>query len=147
MMIRTASAVSDCAEREGIARPKVIAVTLLTSADQETLAELGVNRTPEEQVGQLARLAAASGMDGVVASPREIAVVRSVVSKPGFLVVTPGVRSLDGELNDQRRITTAAEAIAAGADYIVVGRPILEAKDPARAAQAMIGEMTATFAH
>jgi orotidine-5'-phosphate decarboxylase len=147
MMIRTAGAVSDCAEREGIARPKVIAVTLLTSADQETLAELGVNRTPEEQVGQLARLAAASGMDGVVASPREIAVVRSVVSKPGFLVVTPGVRSLDGELNDQRRITTAAEAIAAGADYIVVGRPILEAKDPARAAQAMIGEMTATFAH
>lgn len=141
MMRRTAGAVAESAQAEGLTRPSIIAVTVLTSADQMTLAEVGWSATPENLVGRLSLLAEAAGMDGVVASPREVGIVRSAVKKPGFMVVTPGVRPEGASLGDQSRVTTPREAITAGADYLVVGRPIIEAPDPARAALQIIDEM------
>jgi orotidine-5'-phosphate decarboxylase len=147
MMRRTRDAVSECAHSEGRAQPLVIAVTVLTSVNQETLDEIGQAGSPEDLVIRLALLAESSGMDGVVASPRELSLIRSAVGKPDFVVVTPGVRPLGAALSDQKRVTTPREAIQAGADYIVVGRPILEAPDPARAAQRILDEMESSTAN
>ncbi len=145
MMRRTAEAVSEAAEREGFVRPVVIAVTVLTSADDRALSEVGFSSGAAEQVGRLARLAEGSGMDGVVASPLEVKLIRETVGRRNFVVVTPGVRPAGSERGDQRRVMTPAEAVRAGADYLVIGRPILSAPDPARAAQEIIDEMeTAT---
>ena len=141
MMRSTAEAVSECARVESLPRPLVIAVTILTSANEGTVAEVGFASTPAELVPRLAQLAEASGMDGVVASPRELSTVRSAVKKADFVVVTPGVRPAGAALFDQKRVTTPREAILAGADYIVVGRPILEAPDPAKAAQQILDEL------
>jgi orotidine-5'-phosphate decarboxylase len=115
-------------------RPLVIAVTVLTSLDDEALASLGVSRPLSEQVGALAAMAQDAGLDGVVASPHEIGVIRARCG-PGFQIVTPGIRSgpaIAGD--DQARTLSAAEAMAAGANYLVIGRPILRALDPGRAA-------------
>ncbi len=121
-------------------RPLVVGVTVLTSLDEADLrANLGTTRTLREQVQHLARECRAAGLDGVVASPREIADVRQACGA-GFLIVTPGVRPADGGLDDQRRVLTPKEAIRAGADFIVVGRPVLAAKDPAEAARRIAAE-------
>ncbi|HYL80697.1 MAG TPA: orotidine-5'-phosphate decarboxylase [Candidatus Acidoferrum sp.] len=121
-------------------RPLVVGVTVLTSLEEADLrAMLGTTRTLREQVQHLARECRAAGLDGVVASPREIADVRQACGA-GFLIVTPGVRPADGGLDDQRRVLTPEEAIRAGADYIVVGRPVLAAKDPAEAARRIATE-------
>lgn len=141
MMRRAAGAVAESAEAEGLERPSIIAVTVLTSAGERTLAEVGWTANPEIMVERLSLLAEAAGMDGVVASPREVSIVRSVVKQPGFIVVTPGVRPEGAAIGDQFRVTTPREAIAAGADYLVVGRPIIEASDPSRAALQIIDEM------
>ena len=143
MMRRTAAAVSEVSEREALMRPKVIAVTVLTSMNEGTLAEIGAARRPEEQVTRLSALAATSGMDGVVASPREVAAIRATVARPEFLVVTPGVRPSGGDPGDQRRTMTPAEAVHAGADYLVIGRPIIAAPDPVHAARSIIDEIEA----
>ena len=147
MMQRTTEAVSECALAEGLARPLVIAVTVLTSANANTLVEVGHSSAPSELVPRLALLAEASGMDGVVASPLEIASVRAAVKSVKFTVVTPGVRPSGTALFDQKRVTTPREAILAGADYIVVGRPILEAHDPAQAAQEILDEIELSSAN
>lgn len=141
MMRRAAEAVAESADAAAFTRPLVIAVTVLTSANETSLAEAGWNTNPEDLVRRLSLLAEASGMDGVVASPHEIGTIRSTVKKPGFIVVTPGIRPEGSAPGDQRRVTTPREAIMAGADYLVVGRPILEANDPARAAQQILDEM------
>ncbi|MBC7909780.1 MAG: orotidine-5'-phosphate decarboxylase [Pyrinomonadaceae bacterium] len=141
MMRRTADAVRLATEREGLAQPKVIAVTVLTSADKGVLAEVGINAEPETQVTHLARLAAAAGLDGVVASPLEIEAVRGAVEQKDFLIVTPGVRPAGSATDDQRRVMTPGEAVRAGADYLVVGRAILNAPDPVEAAIAISQEM------
>jgi len=141
MMRRTAEAVAESTQAEGILKPSVIGVTVLTSTDQTTLAEVGWSLNPESLVQRLALLAESAGLDGVVASPREIGIVRSAVEKPGFIVVTPGVRPQGADLGDQSRVTTPAEAVAAGADYLVVGRPIIDAPDPAKAAWQIVEEM------
>ncbi|HJR05964.1 MAG TPA: orotidine-5'-phosphate decarboxylase [Pyrinomonadaceae bacterium] len=141
MMRRAAEATTETAEREGLQRPKLIAVTVLTSANEKVLADTGIEGDVEAQVKRLAELAAASGMDGVVASPHEIAQVRSVVAREDFLIVTPGVRPATASHDDQKRVMTPAEAISAGADYIVVGRAILNSPDPLRAAQEIVAEM------
>jgi orotidine-5'-phosphate decarboxylase len=122
------------------ARPKVLAVTILTSLEVHDLEELGISGTPVEAVTRLARLAQSAGLDGVVASPREIAALRQACG-PNFLIVTPGIRPASAAANDQARIATPASAIAAGADYLVVGRPITGAPDPAAAADAIVAEM------
>jgi orotidine-5'-phosphate decarboxylase len=147
MMRRTANTVAECAASEGLPRPLIIAVTVLTSADAGTLAEVGAGLDPAVLVPRLARLAEASGLDGVVASPLEVGIIRSAVKKPDFVVVTPGVRPAGSALFDQKRVTTPREAILAGADYIVIGRPILEAPDPAQAAQNIIDELEISTAN
>jgi orotidine-5'-phosphate decarboxylase len=141
MMRRTRDAVDECARAEGHAPPLVIAVTVLTSANESVLNEIGQPLSPEELVTRLALLAEASGMDGVVASPREVGIVRAAVKKSDFVVVAPGVRPAGADLFDQKRVATPLQAIQAGADYIVVGRPILDAPEPARAAQQILDEM------
>ena len=141
MMRRTVDAVSECAASENIERPLVIAVTVLTSTDAATLTEVGYDSPPDSLVERLALLAEASKVDGVVASPREVRLIRSAVKNQQFVVITPGVRPEAAVLADQKRVATPREAIDAGADYIVVGRPILEAADPAGAAQEIIDEI------
>lgn len=141
MMRRTAEAVAECANAEGLVRPLIIAVTVLTSANNATLDEIGYESDPAELVSRLALLAEANGLDGVVASPREVGTIRTVVKTPDFVVVTPGVRPAGSALFDQKRVMTPREAIVAGADFIVVGRPIIEASDPAEAARQIFAEM------
>jgi orotidine-5'-phosphate decarboxylase len=143
MMRRAAEASDEEAARLGVAPPLLIAVTVLTSADEGTLAETGVAaQGVEAQVRRLARLAAESGLGGVVASPREIGAVREAVGRrAGFAVVTPGVRPEGSAHDDQRRVMTPAEAVRAGADYVVVGRAVLKSPDPARAAREIVAEM------
>ncbi len=146
MMRRTAEAVAECAAAEGRARPAILGVTVLTSSDDATLRELGVREKADEIVPRLAQLTADSGLDGVVASAREVSLVRTAVTKPGFIVVTPGVRPAGASQDDQARVMSPREAIAAGADYLVVGRPIIAATDPARAAQLILDEMQSSAA-
>ena len=141
MMKRTADMVAETAARENLAKPKLLGVTVLTSINRETLRQIGVEDEPAMVVARLAALAQASGLDGVVASAQEITVVRESIAQPDFLIVTPGIRAASGEAHDQRRTMTAAEAIGAGADYLVVGSPILQAADPARAAEAFVNEI------
>jgi len=141
MLGRVADAVADTAGREGLERPRVLGVTVLTSADDATLGETGVDGGVQEQVARLAALAGASGLDGCIASPHEIALVRRAVSHTGFLVVTPGVRPQSAAHDDQRRVMTPEQAVRAGADYVVVGRAILKAPDRARAAREIVEEM------
>ncbi len=147
MMRHTASAVAEFAASAGLTRPLIIAVTVLTSANAATLADVGYSLDAAELVPRLAQLAEASGMDGVVASPREARMVRSAVEKAGFVVVTPGVRPTGSTLFDQKRVTTPREAMMAGADYIVVGRPIIDAPDPAQAARQIVEEMEMSAAN
>ncbi len=141
MMQRTADAVSQVAVKDGIERPLVIAVTILTSADTQQLAEIGIGSNPVEQVVRLSLLAESAGMDGVVASPHEIASVRSTVKRRDFKVITPGVRPAESALHDQKRVMTPSQAISAGADYIVVGRPITSAANPVDAARRIVAEI------
>jgi orotidine-5'-phosphate decarboxylase len=128
------------AETERIARPLVLAVTVLTSVDSGTLAQIGIASSPAESVLRLAKLAEDSGLDGVVASPRESLSIRNS-TKPGFLIVTPGIRPAHADLNDQKRVSTPAEALGAGADYLVIGRPITGAENPAEAVRTVLAEM------
>jgi orotidine-5'-phosphate decarboxylase len=141
MMRRTVQAVATVAASEGLTPPKIIAVTLLTSMDAEVLKQISVANTPERQVVALAQLAAASGLDGVVASPLEVPAIRSAVSMSKFLIVTPGVRPTGVTAGDQKRLMTPAGSISAGSDYLVVGRPIIEAADPVVAARKVLDEM------
>lgn len=146
MMKRTAEAVSEAASREGLSRPAIIAVTVLTSSDGPTLQAVGVSDSPDEQVLKLAKLAAKNGMDGLVASALEAPAIRAAVPQPGFLIVTPGIRPGGISHNDQKRVTTPAAAIRAGADYLVVGRPISSAKDPVTAARMIVAEIASVTA-
>jgi orotidine-5'-phosphate decarboxylase len=128
------SASKELYDKFGRDRPLMVAVTVLTSFDTRALFEIGVEVPLEEQVRKLALFAEECGMDGVVCSPREIHYVRKVVN-PNFKIVTPGIRLPDQSLNDQQRIATPGEALAAGADYIVVGRAVTEDKNPRSAVQ------------
>jgi orotidine-5'-phosphate decarboxylase len=141
MMRRTVEAVRETTAREGISRPIIIGITVLTSADDATLAEAGFSADTKGQVARLARLADLAGLDGVVASPHEVKLVRETVERQNFVIVTPGVRPAGTAQEDQRRVMTPAEAVRAGADYLVVGRAILKAPDPALSAQQIVEEM------
>lgn len=132
------------AAREAVAksakRPKLIAVTLLTSMGAADMADVGLAGNPQEAVLRLARLAQASGLDGVVCSPQEAAALRKQCGK-GFVLVTPGVRPADAAKDDQQRVATPRQALADGADYLVIGRPITRAPDPLQALQAIQAEI------
>jgi orotidine-5'-phosphate decarboxylase len=143
MLRAAAEAVADAGAGSGAERTRVLAVTVLTSLDRATLGrELGVPIAVEGQVVHLAALARAAGCDGIVASPQEARAVRRVLG-PGALIVTPGVRPAGADAGDQARIATPAAARRAGADMVVVGRPITAAPDPAAAAAAILAELGA----
>lgn len=141
MMAAARKAADEEADTSG-KRPLVIAVTVLTSFDQATLKSLGVERSLDTQVETLAAMAQDAGLDGVVASPLEIATIRRRCGER-FLIVTPGIRAgAPASGDDQVRTLSAREAIDAGASYLVIGRPILRAADPARAAREIAEEVT-----
>jgi len=144
MMERARAEVARVCRREGLRRPKILAVTVLTSLGKSDLRRVGVTTEVEHQVVRLARLAHRAGMDGVVASPLEIQRIRRECGR-GFLIVTPGVRPPTGAHDDQKRVMTPAEAMGAGADYLVVGRPIRDARDPLAAAREVVADMARGF--
>lgn len=157
MMTRAVEQARETCGRENLVQPKIIGVTVLTSSNKETLCAVGIEREVESQVLNLARLVEKSGLDGVVASPLEIGAIRAGVSNRDFLIVTPGIRSPKSEgenerhktngaiaetYDDQRRVMTAREAVAAGANYLVVGRPILQSKDMRAAARKIVEDIS-----
>lgn len=120
--------------------PLLIAVTVLTSMDASDLAGLGVTATPQQQVLNLANLAQSSGMDGVVCSAQEAGALREQAGKE-FCLVTPGIRPAGSDANDQRRIVTPQQALQWGSNYLVIGRPITKASDPAEACAAILADI------
>jgi len=143
MMQAAARAARETSAKLGRAAPLMIAVTVLTSMDQDALRAVGVQRPVIDQVIALARLTQQAGLQGVVASAQETAAIRQACG-PDFQIVTPGIRgaSAGTERNDQSRTMGPAEAIKAGASYIVVGRPIIAAQDPRAAAEAIVEELS-----
>jgi len=139
MMRAARAAAVETSDRTGAAPPLVIAVTVLTSLEPQALVRLGVGEDVEQHVDRLAHLAAEAGLDGVVASPRETARIRQWADSR-FLIVTPGIRTGD-RADDQARTSGAADALRAGASFLVVGRPIIKAADPRKAAERIVGEM------
>ncbi len=129
------------AEARGNARTKILGVTILTSLDDSDLTATGQNGPVATQVVRLAKLAQASGIDGIVCSPQEVALIREACG-PKFLLVVPGIRPAGAAIGDQKRVQTPRSAVEAGADYLVIGRPITEAPDPAAAAKAILTELS-----
>jgi len=140
MMVTTVKEVERVCRQEKRRRPIMLAVTVLTSLNQDDLKRLGVELKVADQVVRLALLTKEAGMDGVVASPQEVSDIREACGRR-FVIVTPGIRPADGARNDQQRVMTPTDAVRAGVDYIVVGRPIVEAQDPLAAARAIVAEM------
>jgi len=136
MMAAARDAVARAAAETGAPKPLLIAVTVLTSLNARDLAEIGIQASPEEQVLRLARLAQAQGLDGVVCSAQEAAALKRALG-PAFKLVTPGIRPAGAGTQDQARVMTPPQAIAAGADYLVIGRPITAAPDPLAALDAI----------
>lgn len=128
MMEEAVRAVREEARRIGVERPLVLAVTILTSLGEKELSEIGIEKRVGDLVAKLASLAKECGCDGVIASPREIRMIRELCGEE-FLIVTPGIR-LDGEIGDHKRFATPKEAIKEGANYLVIGRPILKSDSP-----------------
>jgi orotidine-5'-phosphate decarboxylase len=126
----------------GVHRPRLLGVTILTSMQSRDLAQVGIAGPPSDRVVQLAFLAKDAGLDGVVASAHEVEAIRRACG-PRFLVVVPGIRPVSAESNDQTRVATPEQAIRAGADFLVVGRPVSAAPDPAAAARAIAEEIRA----
>jgi orotidine-5'-phosphate decarboxylase len=144
MMRRAVDAVAEVGEKRGV-RSSVLAISVLTSIDAAILSQIGITSSLSDSVLRLVHLAESAGVAGVVASPQEIETIRRSVQSPKFLVVTPGIRPSGNESRstqeDQKRIATPAAAIAAGASYLVVGRPITGAANPHDAAQQIVSEM------
>lgn len=146
MMSTAVKAVDDVCEREGVRRPLMIGVTILTSADQGSLNEVGISHDVADEVLRLAQLTAECGLDGIVASPHEVKMIREVLG-PDFVVVTPGIRPETepgrdfATSDDQKRVTSPSSAVAAGSDFLVIGRPILSAPDRRDAVRRIVEEI------
>ncbi|MFN2392509.1 MAG: orotidine-5'-phosphate decarboxylase [Pyrinomonadaceae bacterium] len=164
MMRKTVENVREVCDKENLIPPKIIGVTVLTSCNQETLREVGIETKIENQVLDLARLAAECGLDGVVASPHEVKKIRENIGEKDFLIVTPGIRNSrlqipdtklndenesrsgiwnleSGTIDDQKRVMTPKDAVQAGSDYLVIGRPILQATDKILAVREILEEI------
>jgi len=133
------------AAKDGLSAPTLIAVTILTSLDAAAVHAVGLTGSPREAALRLAVLAQGAGLDGVVCSPEEIETIRAACGRK-FLLVVPGVRPLDAAKGDQKRVAAPGDAIRAGADILVVGRPITGAPNPAAAARAIVAEIAAAMA-
>jgi len=143
MMTAAADALANTSKRMRLSKPVLLAVTILTSHDAKSLKhDVGLKGPPAVEVRRLALRAKAAGCDGVVCSPLEIGLVRRACG-PRFVIVTPGVRPAGAPKHDQKRTLTAGEAMAAGADYLVVGRPVTEAEDPLEAVSDLARDMRA----
>jgi orotidine-5'-phosphate decarboxylase len=156
MMRKTVEAVREVCAKENLTKPKIIGVTVLTSSNKETLREVGIENVAHKQVVNLARLSAKCGLEGVVASPHEVAAIRKNVKNEKFLIVTPGIRSQAAKTedrrrgnkdqfetyDDQKRVMTAVKALKAGSDFLVIGRPILQAKDKISAVSKILEEIS-----
>ena len=140
MMSKMVEEVTAAARVEGFPLPIMLGVTILTSSSESDLRDVGILKPVAEMVPLLAHLAQDSGLNGVVASAQELALIRDVCGA-SFVVVTPGVRPASAQQDDQQRVMTPAQAIAAGSDYLVVGRPISKATDPVAAAQDIVAQM------
>jgi orotidine-5'-phosphate decarboxylase len=141
MMHATVSQVSAFCDKQGIERPLIIGVTVLTSSSDDTLRQIGIETSAASQVNRLTTLAKDAGLDGVVASPLETKHIREECGS-GFRIVTPGIRPINASNDDQKRVTTPSDAIRNGADHLVVGRPITAASDPAAAAREILQEIS-----
>jgi len=141
MMKKTVEGSRAAAKSLGIPKPLILAVTILTSMDEAALKEVGVQGSIPEEVGRLAFLASKAGIDGVIASPQEIRTIRDRCGDK-FLIVTPGIRAPSDKKDDQKRTLTPKEAVSAGANYLVIGRPIKEAKDPLEAVQKIVEDIS-----
>lgn len=144
MMKTAADALKVEAERRGIERPKLIAITVLTSIGDAEWADLGFTLKTANQVVRFAKLAQKAGLDGVVASPQEAALIRDACGE-NFLIVTPGIRPAGANIDDQSRIATPAAALQNGATHLVIGRPIRAAQNPRDAAEKILAEMEAAL--
>jgi len=142
MMKAAAETATSEAKRLGVARPKLLGVTVLTSLDKSDLEATGVAAAPSDQVLRLAALARQSGLDGVICSPLEIAALRKACGAD-FVLMVPGIRPAGSSTGDQKRVMTPSEAVKLGANHLVIGRPITEAADPGAAAQAIARELGA----
>jgi len=142
MMRRAADTAAEQAAKYGLPKPSVIGVTILTSMDDSDLTAIGVAGRVADQVERLAELAAKSGLDGIVCSPKEIAAVRAVTN-PDFKLVVPGIRPEGSAVGDQKRVMTPRAACVAGANVLVIGRPITTAANPAAAARAIAESLNA----
>lgn len=141
MMRRTNEEVGEFCEKEHLEKPKIIGVTILTSSNQESLSEIGIEREIKSQVVNLAQITAKCGLDGVVASPQEIAEIRENNRDEEFLIVTPGIRPSFATNDDQKRVMTPKQAVELGANYLVIGRPITKAQDKLSAVQKILEEI------
>ena len=140
MLKAAIEAADDWASQSGRPRPKLVGITVLTSLGEQDWAAMGHQKNIRESVLRYSLMCREAGLDGVVASPQEAAAIRALCGSD-FLIVTPGIRPLNQEQGDQTRTATPAEALKAGADFLVVGRPILAAADPKSAAQTIVKEM------
>ena len=141
MMRKTVEASRATAKNLGFPAPMILAVTILTSMDEGMLREVGIQGPIQEEVAKLAVLAKQAGVDGVVASPQETPIIRERCGKT-FLIVTPGIRLPSDKKDDQKRTLSPREAVAAGASYLVVGRPIKEAKNPLEAVEHIVEDIS-----
>lgn len=146
MMMRAVDEMREVCEKKRLIQPKIIGVTVLTSSNDETLQEIGIKAKAADQVVKMAHLASKCGLDGVVASPQEIKKIRNEIENKRFLIVTPGIRANDSDSSfaasdDQKRTLTAGEAINSGADYIVVGRPIIKSKNMVLATRQILNDI------
>ena len=145
MMQQTVAEVDAWCAANNAERPIMLAVTILTSSTEQTLQGVGIDRPVTEMVPRLAALAKEAGFDGVVASPKEVGLIRQACGED-FAIVTPGVRPAFASLDDQKRVTTPADAISGGANYLVIGRPISAAADPIVAADLILDEIEGALA-
>ena len=129
MLMKANDIVSEYCLKNAIKRPKILGVSVLTSLDDNDFSSLGIKGRVEDQVIRLAKLAEAADLDGLVSSARELKIIRKELGSK-LILVTPGIRLMDGQLNDQKRIVTPSQAINDGADFLVIGRPITASKDP-----------------
>ena len=141
MMKKTVEASRATAKELGTPKPLILAVTILTSMDENAIKEVGIQGPILEEVGRLAFLSMKAGVDGVVASPQEIGVIRKRCGEK-FLIVTPGIRLPSEKKDDQKRTLSPKEAISAGANYLVIGRPIKESKDPLETVQKIVEDIS-----